>query len=251
MPIAARCMGYSTAEFFTGVNQLLWTYRVCFVPGPLMFRFLFALAAVIPLSFSQTLPTINWIQEVDASGLDTVAGLATDAQGNIYIAGSTLSPNFPVKSAVQSHLASSVGHNVYVTKLNPSGSVMYSTYFGGNGDDLATAMTVDSAGAVYVTGTTTSTNFPVTPGAYAATAQSATSTFLFKLNSDATAGYSTHYTQVSPTGIAVDGAGSAYLTGGVGPEAGLLPTTPGAYQTVCACGVIGEIGQPNLFTTDL
>src|ERR1700734_1457105 len=131
-----------------------------------MLRFLFVLAAITPYSLSQTLPAFNWIQEVDASGLDAVAGLATDAQGNIYIAGSTLSPNFLVKSAVQNKLASSVGHYAYVTKLDSSGNVVYSTYFGGNGDDLATAMTVDTAGAVYVSGTTTSTNFPVTQGAY-------------------------------------------------------------------------------------
>jgi hypothetical protein len=188
---------------------------------------------------------------VDASGLDAVAGLATDAQGNIYIAGSTLSPNFLVKSAVQNKLASSVGHNAYVTKLDSSGNVVYSTYFGGNGDDLATAMTVDTAGAVYVSGTTTSTNFPVTQGAYSSSAQSSTSTFLFKLNSDGMVGYSTYFAQLQPTAMAVDSAGSAYLTGGVGPNPGLLPTTPGAYQTVCACEIIGGSAQPNLFTTDL
>jgi uncharacterized protein (TIGR03437 family) len=211
-----------------------------------LFRFLLAFAAIIPFSFSQTLPAISWIQEVDSSGLDTVAGLATDPAGNIYIAGSTLSPNFPVKSAAQNHLASGNGHNVFVTKLDPSGNVVYSTYYGGNGDDIAIAMTVDSAGGVYVTGTTTSTNFPVTQGAYASMPSS---TFLFKLNPDGSAGYATYFAQVQPTAIAVDASGSAYLTGAAGM--GSLPTTAGAYQTICGCGsgVIASIG-PAIFLAD-
>jgi uncharacterized protein (TIGR03437 family) len=215
-----------------------------------MFRFLFVLAAITPFSFSQTLPAINWIKEVDASGLDTVAGLTTDAQGDIYIVGSTLSPTFPVKAAVQNHLASHVGHNTYVTKLDPSGNIIYSTYFGGNGDDLAAALTVDTAGAVYVGGSTTSTNFPVTSGAYLTssnfTGNSLTPTFLFKLNPEGSVGYSTYFAPMSLTAIAVDGAGSAYLTGSTPAEGGLLPITPGAYQSVCACGVIGEIGPAQL-----
>jgi uncharacterized protein (TIGR03437 family) len=214
-----------------------------------LFRFLFALAAIVPLSFSKNLPAFRWIQEIDASGLDTVAGLGTDAQGNIYIAGSTLSPSFPVKSAVQDHLASSIGHNVYVTKLDPSGSVVYSTYFGGNGDDLATVVAVDPAGGVYVAGTTTSTNFPVTQGAYWSVPQLASNTFLFKLNPDGSAGYSTYFAPLQPTAIAVDGAGSAYLAGTAGPG---VPTTKGAYQTACGCGngvITSGIG-PAIFTVD-
>jgi uncharacterized protein (TIGR03437 family) len=214
-----------------------------------LLRFLFALAAIIPLSFSKTLPAIRWIQEIDASGLDTVAGLGTDAQGNIYIAGSTLSANFPVKSAVQDHLASSIGHNVYLTKLDPSGSVVYSTYFGGNGDDLATVVTVDPAGGVYVAGTTSSTNFPVTQGAYSSVSHFASNTFLLKLNPDGSAGYSTYFAPVQPTAIAVDGASSVSLAGTAGPG---LPTTKGAYQTVCGCGNgIGYSGiGPAIFTVD-
>ncbi len=131
---------------------------------------------------------------------------------------------------MQNHLASSVGHNVYVIKLVPSGKVVYSTYFGGNGDDLASAVTVDTVGAVYVSGVISSTNFPVTQEAYSSSSQSATGIFLFKLNSDGTAGHSTYFAQTDPTAIAVSGAGSAYLSGGVGPNPGLLPTTLGAYK---------------------
>src|ERR1700722_20368644 len=69
-----------------------------------MFRLLTALAAIVPLACSQNLPSVLWSESLDKAGLDTFAGLGTDRQGNIYVAGSTLSPNFPVKSAVQSQL---------------------------------------------------------------------------------------------------------------------------------------------------
>ena len=75
-------------------------------PGfPALFSFVFAFCAVAPAAFSQSLPAFNWVQEVDGSGLDSFAGLGTDAQGNTYIAGSTRSAKFPVKSAAQNNSA--------------------------------------------------------------------------------------------------------------------------------------------------
>lgn len=122
--------------------------------------------------------------------------------------------------------------DVFVTKLDPNGNVVYSTYFGGSADDVATAMTVDASGGVYVTGTTGSMDFPVTAGAYASTAgtngTNLGSSFLFKLNADGTVGYSTYYAAgASPTALAVDGSGSAYVAGSAGNG---LPVTAGAYQ---------------------
>jgi hypothetical protein len=66
------------------------------------------LATLTPVSigFSQSLPSYQLIQEVDGSGMDSVAGMGTDAQENIYIAGTTSSQHFPVKTAVQPNLAS-------------------------------------------------------------------------------------------------------------------------------------------------
>ena len=128
-----------------------------------MARSLAVFLALAPLCCAQTHPAFRWILEVDRSGPDQLAGIG-DAEGSIYLAGTTQSPNFRVKAAVQNHLAG--GSNVFVTKLDPSGNIVYSTYFGGSGGDAATAMTVDAEGSVYVTGTTASTDFPTTPGAY-------------------------------------------------------------------------------------
>ena len=210
-----------------------------------MFRFFsIFLIVIIPSCFAQSFPAFRWAQEVDGSGMDQFSGIGTDAIGNVYIAGSTTSPTFPVKSAAHNHLASPGLNDVFVTKLDSSGNVVYSTYFGGSGDDIATAMTVDPAGNVYVTGTTSSTDFPTTPGTYspaipppggppsAPVTQESTS-FLFKLNPDGTVAYATYFStsMTTPNAIAVDSTGSVYLTG---TTFGGLVSTPGAYRTSCS-----------------
>ncbi len=203
-----------------------------------MFRFVFAFLAIVPFCRAQTFPAFRWIQEVDGSGMDQFAGIGTDAAGNAYVAGSTTSPNFPVKSAVQSHLAAKGLSNCFVTKLDPSGNIIYSTYFGGSGGDTATAMTVDAAGNVYVTGTTGSVDFPTSKGTYAPSAPppfqgEQTASFLFKLNPDGSLGYSTYFAAGQQTqALAVGSDGSAYLTGAT---YGSLPVTPGAYQSAFCC----------------
>lgn len=202
-----------------------------------MARILVAFLALAPLCGAETFSAFRWIDEVDGSGADQLAGLGTDAEGNIYLAGFTKSANFPVKAAVQEHSAG--GFDVFVTKLDPSGNIVYSTYFGGSGDDVATAMTVGPQGSVYVTGITASTDFPTTPGVYSSavpppTIGGAFITFLFKLNPDGSAGYSTYFSnsQTEPNAVAVDSGGFAYLTG---ISYGGLATTPGAYRTTCTC----------------
>jgi uncharacterized protein (TIGR03437 family) len=205
-----------------------------------------AFLAVAPFCFAQTFPAFNWIQEVDGSARDTFAGIGTDAQGNVYVVGSTSSATFPVKAAAQDHLAGYLG-NCYVTKLDPAGNIVYSTYFGGIGGDTATAMAVDAAGSVYVTGTTNSVNFPTTKGAYLAPVGALglpglpfplNASFVFKLNPDGTVGYSTYFTASSttalqaaiPQAIAVDSYGAVTIAG---ESYGGLPITSGAYHSFC------------------
>jgi uncharacterized protein (TIGR03437 family) len=199
----------------------------------------FFLMAGPPAALAQTLPAFNWILEVDNSGLGyPYATLGADALGNVYVVGSTKSLNFPVKNAVQSQSASPGSYDVFVTKFDPAGNVVYSTYFGGNADDIVRAATVDAVGNIYVAGTTASNNFPTTPGSWSPTPPPpGGATFLFRLNPDGSVGYSTYFTygsETMPQAIAVDDTGSVYLTG---VTYGAVPTTAGAYQTTCACGV--------------
>jgi uncharacterized protein (TIGR03437 family) len=140
---------------------------------------------------------------------------------------------------------SAPGNEVFVAKLDPDGNILYSTYFGGSGVDTAVAMAVGNDGSVYVTGQTTSADFPVTAGVYAAAFPAAlSSNFVFKLNPDGSMAWSTYFPSgnSSVSAIAVDAGGNPYIAGST---FGGLPTTPGAYQTQftapSSCG-IGNIG---------
>jgi len=124
--------------------------------------------------------------------------------------------------------------DVFVAKLNAAGSALsYSTYLGGSGFDQGNGIAVDSAGSAYVTGDTDSTDFPTTPGAFQTTNGGFEGAFVTKLNAAGSAlSYSTYLGGSSVDGgrgIAVDSAGSAYVTGLTGSTD--FPTAPGAFQT--------------------
>ncbi len=106
------------------------------------------------------------------SSNDYANGIAVDSAGNAYVTGLTGSTDFPVTpGAFQTTFGG--GIDAFVTKLNPSGTVLvYSTYLGGSSNDYANGIAVDSAGNAYVTGDTSSTNFPTTPGAFQTTSGS-------------------------------------------------------------------------------
>jgi hypothetical protein len=96
------------------------------------------------------------------------AGIAVDAVGSAYVAGSTRSLDFPTTlDAYQTVHGGSGYRDVFLAKFNPAGSaLLYSTYLGGLWEDEGGAVAVDSAGAAYVTGWTQSSDFPTTLGAY-------------------------------------------------------------------------------------
>lgn len=90
---------------------------------------------------------------------DAGFAIAVDAAGNAYVTGSTSSQTFPHVNAVQATLRGT--SNAFVTKFNAAGSaLLYSTYLGGSGEDNGFAIAVDDYGSAYVTGNTTSTDFP-------------------------------------------------------------------------------------------
>ena len=154
------------------------------------------------------------------NGSDSGNAVAVDSVGNMTVVGNTTSTNFPLASPIQSSLNGQT--NVFVTRLSPAGdSLVYSTYLGGSGNDYGTAVALDGTGAAYLTGSTTSTNFPVV-NAFQPISGGNQDAFVAKINS---AGNSLVYsTYLGGSGgtvgfpetgsaIAVDSAGDAYVTG--------------------------------------
>jgi uncharacterized protein (TIGR03437 family) len=151
----------------------------------------------------------------------TVNAVATDAAGNIYVAGEqVLLPTT---------------YNAFVAKLSPTGQILYSTFFSGNGFNDAYAIAVDSTGAAYIFGETSSTDFPVTPGALQTTLQAQhMQGFAAKLDPNGKVVYATFIggsSDIGPQGILVDSAGHAILSGGTStsgaPGAVAFPITSG------------------------
>ena len=152
-------------------------------------------------------------------GQDVAYALALDGSGNIYLAGATTCPYFPVSTgSAQTTLAG--GWDGFVMKFGPSGTGLYSTLLGGAGSDLIFGMAADAAGDVFVTGSTASTNFPITTGAFQSRNNGSTSgsgtAFVAKLSPTLTLVYSTYLGgSGSDVGyaIAVDPSGATYITG--------------------------------------
>jgi len=179
---------------------------------------------------------------------DAGLGIAVDAAGNAYVTGETGASDFPTTVGAFDETfngGTTLGRgDVFVTKLNPSGTALeYSTYLGGSANEVGTGIAVDAAGNAYVTGSTLSSNFPTSTGAFDTSYNGGLDAFVTKL--DATGSflaYSTYLGGSAPglpcspscpddagAGIAVDSAGNAYVTGGTRSRD--FPTTPGAFDT--------------------
>jgi hypothetical protein len=151
------------------------------------------------------------------TGGDFSDGIAVDAAGNAYITGQTLGADFPTTSGALDPTFNTP-NDAFVTKMSPDGrSLIYSTYLGGNGNEGAYNIAIDTLGNAYVVGFTHSTNFPLTGSAFQ---KNLTSTiFVSKLNAVGNALlYSTRFGGTvadADTGysIAVDKNQNAYITG--------------------------------------
>ena len=224
-------------------------------------------------------PSGNLIYSTYLGGAaDELGGsLAVDGSGNVYVAGTTLSANFPASaSAPQKTFGGTANQfitgsgypayntgDVFVAKLDPTGSTLLgATYLGGSGDEEPFALALDSSGNVYVAGATTSTNFPTTANAYQRTfgghsdgtlqaINSLGDGFLAKYNSNLSSLlYSTYLggnRDDSITSIFVDSTGSVYVGGAT--ESTNFPVTTGAIQTTYR-GPQALIGERSASTGD-
>ncbi len=167
---------------------------------------------------------------------DGALAIAVDQSGSAYIAGYTTSLDFPVSAGafqtkygggsvgIQPGMTSPAG-DVFLTKLNADGTLIYSTFLGGSDADWPRAIRADSAGNVYVAGSSWSRDFPLTPGAFRTRIGLG---FVAKLNpTGSTLIYGTHF-DAYILAYAIDSSGAAYLTGLADSS---LTTTPGAFQS--------------------
>ncbi|HYL39266.1 MAG TPA: SBBP repeat-containing protein [Bryobacteraceae bacterium] len=201
-------------------------------------------AYVAGITGSADFPTVNALQSSMAGGYDafitkispdgsallysTFLGgsssdygytVAADPDGNAYLAGYTLSSDFPTVNAVQ---GSSAGYgDVFVAKINPSGSALiYATYLGGSLSDYGMDVAADPGGNAYITGYTNSTDFPLVNAVQAKYGGARWNGFVTKLAADGSFVYSTYLggSGASLTGdrgfaIAADAAGNGYVLG--------------------------------------
>jgi hypothetical protein len=177
-------------------------------------------------------------------------GMAVDSSGDAYIGGSTRSSDFPTTPGAFRPSKPGFGgvNSATVTELNPSGSALvFSTYLGGTSSTFnegVYGIAVDVSGSVYVTGVTSAADFPATPGAFETSLPGGgNQIFMAKFNSSGSALlYSTYLGSSGGTsavnggvgGLAIDGAGNAYITGDT--NSSNFPTTPGAFQTAYGGG---------------
>jgi hypothetical protein len=187
-------------------------------------------------------------------------GIAVDAAGNTYVVGTTQSPDFTTTAGAFDRTgAAGTVSDVFVAKLNSSGTALvYATFIGGADFEWGRAIAIDAAGNAYIAGQTKSSDFPTTKGAFDRTfgippncprcATDNYDAFVTKLNTTGSAlVYSTYLGGASDIddalAIAVDAAGSAYVTGETASSD--FPTTPGTFRTT------RNVGAPDAFVTKL
>jgi len=174
---------------------------------------------------------------------DVSSSIAIDNMGSVYITGYTSSFDYPTTQGAFSETGYAEwvcdeeycypGKTAFVTKLNSSGSALqYSTFIGGLTYQVGTSVAVDGNYNAFVTGSTSSADFPTTPGSFDETYNGGYDVFAVKLNNTGSALlYSSfaggEYDDYS-AGIATDANGNAYLTGHT--RSGNFPVTPGAFD---------------------
>ena len=161
---------------------------------------------------ASTPPKTVFSTNLGGGGFDEGFTVATDAAGNVYVAGLTNSPSFPGTNRTPSGT-----DDLFVSKFSPTGELLYSRLVGGSSFDEASSMAVDANGNLYITGLTGSPDFPIVNGFQTTFGGGFSDAFILKLDPDGNVAYSSYLggsgDNESGSGIAVDGNGNAYLVG--------------------------------------
>ena len=182
--------------------------------------------------------SLRYLTYLGGSRDDAANAIAVDANSNIYVTGTTSSSDFPLAgNSVQTALALSTSASVFntdafVSVISQSNGLIYSTYFGGTGDETPYGIGLDAKGFIYVGGTTTSTDLPATSNAYQAVNWGPSDIFFLKLDVNATspayASYLGGEDQDDGRGLAVAPGGLVYFAASTLSTE--FPTAGFAYQ---------------------
>jgi len=205
---------------------------------------------------------------IGGSQEDHVSDIVLDSSGDVYLTGQTNSANFPVQGgfmpkytagACGSALSNFPCFESFVSKLNAAGSALvYSSYLGGTAASYGSGIALDASGAAYVTGWTTSKDFPVTPGAYDTVWGGSNEAFVAKIAAAGDAiNYATYLGSINPdqaNAIVVDGSGNATIAGfaygGKFPVASPLQAASGGFYDAIV-SKFNATGSTLLFSTYL
>jgi hypothetical protein len=172
------------------------------------------------------------------SEMDIVSSVSLDNNGDIVVMGFTFSTNFPTLNPIQGELNGTC--SIFISKFNPVGTLLYSSYFGGTGLDTGRDVAFDSNNNYIIIGHTTSSDFPVTLDAFQGTFGGGTDdVFITQISEDGqTLLYSTFLGDDGIDGcseIVVDTNDCAIICGVTNST--LFNTTQGAYQTTFNGGI--------------
>jgi hypothetical protein len=193
---------------------------------------------------------------------DEAMGIAVDAAGSAYVTGHTESPDFPTTPGAFSTGCAAIdaklpvgdicsGGDAFVSKLSPDGSsLVYSTYLNGSRFEVGRSIAVDAAGNAYVTGFTSSPDFPTVDPVQKRFGGGDYDAFVIKLNPSGSAlSYASYLGgrgEDGGYGIAVDGAGNAYVTGITNspdfPATGGLRHRPARASATATSAFVAKIG---------
>jgi PKD repeat protein len=137
-------------------------------------------------------PGLLWLRYLGGSGTDQVQRVAHDAQGNLWIAGTTSDPStWQSNSVSPSRIGPGGGMDAFVARLDAQGALTLLVFVGGSGDDFASSLVCDRDGGVVVVGTTDSVDFPTTPGALESQLSGDSDAFITRLDAEGNLQWST------------------------------------------------------------
>lgn len=183
---------------------------------------------------SSSLDSLEASTYIGGKGTDYLYSLVLDSFENVYLVGITNSSDFPTTPGAYHQSYNGGDYDAFIVKLSPDlSSLLASTYFGGSGVDYGVAIALDNSWNLYITGMTSSSNFPITSGAFDTSYGGRYDVFVAKLSNSLDSLLASTFIGGSDyeigSSIVVDNSGNVYIGGRT--KSSNFPTTSGAYDT--------------------